>query len=189
MGGEVIGELKACVPTVFRVEWPADVKANLVSEKNQNGKITNSDLEMAGLLLLWLVMEKVCGFKPAPYVALFSDNSLTVHWVRRMAAKGSLVAGQLLRALALRMKVQGVSPLTPLHIEGKCYAMTDIPSCFFGSEPKWFCKSNADLCDLFNKKFPLPTQQSWTVFHVSTDLFTKGLSILRMEVSTMEEWR
>ena len=72
MGGVVIGELEACVPTVFPVEWPADVKANLVSEKNQNGKITNSDLEMAGLLLLWLMMEKVCGFKPASYVALFS---------------------------------------------------------------------------------------------------------------------
>jgi hypothetical protein len=69
-----------------------------------------------------------------------------------MATKGSLVAGQLLRALALRMKVQEVSPLTPLHIEGKRNTMTDIPSRSFGSEPEWFCESNADLCDLFNKK-------------------------------------
>jgi hypothetical protein len=33
-----------------------------------------------------------------------------------MAAKGSLVAGELLRALALRMKQKQVSPLTTLHI-------------------------------------------------------------------------
>ena len=89
----IIGELTACVPTVFQVEWPEDIKTNLVTEENPNGKLTNSDLEMARLLLLWLVMEKVCGLKVASHDALFSDNSPTMHWMRRMAAKGSLVAG------------------------------------------------------------------------------------------------
>jgi hypothetical protein len=46
-------------------------------------------------------------------LALFSDNSPTVSWVRKMAAKGSKVADQLLRALALRMRQRHVSPLTP----------------------------------------------------------------------------
>jgi hypothetical protein len=101
VGGIIVGELRACVPTVFRAEWPKDIKDRLISEKNPTGTITNSDLEMAGLLLLFLVMEEVCAFEATAHVALFSDNSPTVHWVRRMAAKGSLVAGQLLRALAL----------------------------------------------------------------------------------------
>ena len=86
---------------------------------NPDGTITNSDLEMAGLLLLFVVMEEVCGFEAVAHVALFSDNSPTVHWVRRLAARGSLVAGQLLRALALRLKTSKVSPLTPLHIQGE----------------------------------------------------------------------
>ena len=56
VGGIIVGENNECTPTVFRVEWPDDIKQDLVSEKNPNGQITNSDLEMAGLLLLWLVI-------------------------------------------------------------------------------------------------------------------------------------
>ena len=48
VGGIVVGELKAVTPTVFRFPWPEDIKADLVSDKNPNGRITNSDLEIAG---------------------------------------------------------------------------------------------------------------------------------------------
>ena len=60
VGGIMLGENKACVSTVFLYEWPDDIKADLVSEDNPNGHITNSNLEMSGLLMLWLVMENVC---------------------------------------------------------------------------------------------------------------------------------
>jgi hypothetical protein len=60
-GGVVVGELSECIPTVFRWEWPADIRANIrsASASNPMGGITNLDLEMAGILLLWLVMEVV----------------------------------------------------------------------------------------------------------------------------------
>ena len=45
--------------------------------------------------MLWLVMEEVCPNLQAAYVALFSDNSPTVGWVKRLATRGSLVAMQL----------------------------------------------------------------------------------------------
>ena len=106
-----------------------------------------------------------------------------------MAAKGSLVAGQLLRALALRMRQQHVCPLTPLHIAGKKNELTDVPSRSFGSEKKWHCKNDAELLTLFNSLFPLPQQQSWTVFHPSFDISMRVISLLRMQVSGMEEWR
>ncbi|KAK1733494.1 hypothetical protein QTG54_015782 [Skeletonema marinoi] len=60
VGGIVVGEEKPVVPTVFRLEWPQTIRDNLVSEANPTGSITNSDLEFAGLLLLWLVMEAIC---------------------------------------------------------------------------------------------------------------------------------
>jgi len=120
---------------VFRFEWPDDIKAEINSDSNPTGKLTNSDLECAGLLMLWLVMEDVCSIESGDHVALFSDNQPTVSWVRRMASKSSVVAGQLIRALALRLKVKGASPLTPLHISGVQNAMTDIPSRSFG-QPK-----------------------------------------------------
>jgi len=189
VGGVIVGEAGKCIPTVFRIEWPQFIKDELVSESNRNGTITNSDLEMAGLLLLWLVMEEVCMLGSASHVSLFSDNSPTVHWVRRLAARGSMVAAQLVRALALRLKVKGASPLTPLHIEGKRNAMTDVPSRSFGSEPKWFCRTDDEFCTMYNKLFPLPQQQSWTIFKISTDLFTRVLSALQMKGLEMDEWR
>jgi hypothetical protein len=39
---------------------PEDIKADIVIVKNTSGCITNLDLEVAGLLLLWLVMEAAC---------------------------------------------------------------------------------------------------------------------------------
>ena len=109
-----MGEGKACIPTVVRLAWSDDVK-----ELFHKGNITNSDLEMSGLLLLWLVMEEVCPKLRAAYVALFSDNSPTIGWVKRLIARGSLVAMQLVRSLTLRLKRSGASPLTPLHIDGE----------------------------------------------------------------------
>ena len=127
VGGIIIGENKAMVPTVFRMQWPPDISAALISKQNPLGTITNSDLEMAGLMLLWLAMEATCPALNGAHVALFSDNSPTVHWVERMASRQSKVAMQLLRALALRLQLLRSSPLTPLHISGVHNQMTDIP--------------------------------------------------------------
>ncbi len=82
VGGVIVGNTKACTPTLFRFEWPDDIKADLVSKDNLDGRLTNSDLEMAGLLLLWLCMEKVCDLRPGFHVGLLSDNNPTVSWVQ-----------------------------------------------------------------------------------------------------------
>jgi hypothetical protein len=61
VGGIIIGHRRKCKPTVFRMEWPPDIKeAVLRTNNNKDGHLSNSDLEMAGLLILWLVMEEVC---------------------------------------------------------------------------------------------------------------------------------
>jgi len=91
---------------------------------------------MAGLLLLWLVMESVCGSFREKRVALFSDNSPTVGWVRRLATQGSMVSAHLIRALALRLNLNRTCPITPLHIVGEKNSMIDVPSSSFGSKPK-----------------------------------------------------
>jgi hypothetical protein len=94
------------------MEWPQWVKDEVIkTNSGRGGSLTNSDLEMAGLLLLFLIMEDVCNLGRGDHVALFSDNSPTVSWVRKMAAKGSKVADQLLRALTLRMRLKHISPL------------------------------------------------------------------------------
>ena len=57
--------------------------------------------------MLWLVMEEVCPKLQAGHVALLSDNSPTIGWVRGLETRVSLVAMQLLRALTLRLKNLG----------------------------------------------------------------------------------
>ena len=188
LGGVIIGEHRAVAPIVFRLQWPRDISDSIVSDNNPTGTITNSDLELAGLLMLWLVMEEVCDVQDA-HVALFSDNSPTVHWVQRLAAKHSHVAMQLIRALALRLQLAGASPLTPMHIAGVNNSLTDIPSRSFGSDAAWYCKTDTQLLTLFNKTFPLPNQASWTVFRVSSRIAMRVISILRMKAFTADEWR
>ena len=116
--GIIVGDNKACVPTLFQFEWPDDIKREIISNSNPSGNLANSDLECAGLLMLWLVMEDVCDITTGTHVALFSDNIPTVHWVNRLAFKISLVTGKLIRALALRLKMMGASPLSTMHVAG-----------------------------------------------------------------------
>jgi hypothetical protein len=101
VGGVIIGELLELPPTVFHFQWPPEISADIVSSTNPKGRITNSNQEMAGLLLLWLCMEGIAPNLAHKHVALFSDNSHAVSWVTKMASKKSRVAAQLVRALAL----------------------------------------------------------------------------------------
>jgi hypothetical protein len=117
-GRVVFGEQSACTPVVFHWEWPDDIKRDINSVSNPAGRITNSDLEMVGLVLLWIVIEGVCPDLREKRVTLFSDNSLMVSWVTRLASRRSVVAEHLVQVLALCLKTMHACPLTPLHIEG-----------------------------------------------------------------------
>lgn len=67
------------IPVVCRVEFPAHVQARMVSTENPGGTMTNLDLEMAGLLLHWLVLEELVMLRHEP-VGAFCDNIPTVAW-------------------------------------------------------------------------------------------------------------
>jgi hypothetical protein len=101
VGEVILGETSSCTQTVFHWEWPKDIKNNIKASQNPKGKISNSDLEMAGLLMLWLLIEGVCKDLHKKQVTLFSDNSPTVGWVTRLASKRSIIAKNLIQALAL----------------------------------------------------------------------------------------
>jgi hypothetical protein len=96
VGGVIISKLLECPPTVSRLQWPPNITANVVSDSNPNGTITNLDIKLAGLVILWLMMEHVCGSLAEKWVTIFSNNSPTVSWVQWMACCSSLVAEQLI---------------------------------------------------------------------------------------------
>jgi hypothetical protein len=189
VGGVVMGEISPCIPTVFRWEWPKDVTASVRSFSNPRGTITNSDLEMAGVLILWLVMEAVCQPLQEKRVALFSDNSPAVGWTKRLASRKSIIAEHFVQALALRIKTNKTCPLTTLHIEGKRNSISDVPSRSFGSTPAWHCTSEKSFLTLFNSLFPLPLQNSWTGFRLNSKVVMRVISTLRTQHSDLEGWR
>lgn len=144
------------------------------------GKLTNLDIEYTGLLLLWLVIEDVCSVEVGNHVALFSNNSPMVHWVHRLACKWSLMTGQLIYALSLCLKMIGALPLSMLHVAEYQNDMIDIPSHLFGTPKQWHCSCDTSFLTLYSSTFPLPCQPSWTVHQVSSRLFMKVISVLRM---------
>jgi hypothetical protein len=67
----IIGKLSACTPTVFLWQWLDDIKVKIASFNNPTSNITNSDLKIASLLLLWLTIKGVCGPLHEKRVTLF----------------------------------------------------------------------------------------------------------------------
>ena len=152
MGGVIFGIRKACHPHVFRFEWPQEVQdafdANI---------ITIPDLEMAGLLLLWLVMEGCVGSDNLrhEHVCLLSDNSPSIGWIDRLSSKHSEIAARILRALTIRMRACRTSPITPLHIPGVHNTIADIPSRSFGYKKEWHFVEDLDFLQFFNRKIQI----------------------------------
>ena len=98
--GVIVGKKDACVRTFFCLEWPQDVQDLVCTKDNPDRPITNSDLEMVGLLLCGLVMEEVDPCLHHKHVGLYCDNPAPVSWISRMVAQSSKVAGALLMALS-----------------------------------------------------------------------------------------
>jgi len=189
-GGVWLSGTKHLEPIVWRVEWPDDIKAALITRDNPNGTISVSDLEMAGLLLQYLVLEWLKALRHE-HVGAFCDNTPTVSWAAKLASKRSRIAGRLLRALAIRQRVQRSSPLITVSIAGKDNNMADASSRSFGGEgTAW---AEAGLTDdafllRFNRAFPLPQNNSWRGFQLSSAIVSRVISVLRGERSTLGSW-
>ncbi len=189
VGGVIIGKLSECPPIVFHFQWPPDITADVISKSNPTGTITNSDLELAGLVILWIMIENVCTDLAEKQVALFSNNSSSVGWVQRKAIHSSLVAEQLIQILALRFNIQHICPITTLHICGDQNSMTNILSSLFGSKQKWHFQLEEELLTFFNVNFPLPNHNLWTICQPTSAIATRVISILWMTPFTLDNWR
>ena len=104
VGGGWLPGKEALEPTMWRLEWPQEIRRRLITPTNPEGDLDINDLEMAGKLLAWLVLEGLVGVENLRFkhVGLFSDNMAAVSWTIRGASKRSDAAGRLLRVLALR---------------------------------------------------------------------------------------
>ena len=189
VGGVIFRINQGCVLTVFRFEWPEEIKAQLQTEQNPTGSITNSDLEMAGLVFVWLMIEHVVQDLKHKHVVLLSDNSPSVVWIDRMASKSSLPAAELLRVLAYRLNATEACPIPPLHIPGRHNRILDIPPRSFGYKKEWQFKCDHKFLTFFNSQFPLPNQLSWQLCQPSTKISSRVCHALLTPGSGIQNWR
>lgn len=175
-------------PTVWRIAWPPDIVARLVSTSNPTGDITINDLEMAGLLLQYLILEQLVDLKHQ-HSACWIDNTSTVSWAAKMTSKKSKIGHRLLRALCLRHCANESSPLAPLSIAGLRNLMADLASRSFRKAGKGtYNLTDVAFLHKFNVDFSLTQNASWQLFQLSTKLSSLVFSELRMQPSPMGSW-
>ena len=173
-------------PTVWRIQFPKYIIANLVSDKNPTGTLTNSDLEMAGLLCQWLVLECI---SPSSLkyktIGIFSDNTPTVAWANKLSSSSSTIASYLVRALAIRLHVQHANTITT-HEAGITNQMADISSR--SSRLKAYTQTTNSFLNTFSMQFPLPQGQCWKEFHLPPKWLSRVMSCLRGKPLPMAQW-
>jgi hypothetical protein len=97
---------------VWREEFPADIAQEVVLVDTPNGRLTNSDLELAAEVLAVGIALAQRTSKHTPLGMLY-DNTPTVSWINKMASKSkSPTAGHLLRGLAFMLYCSQAGCLT-----------------------------------------------------------------------------
>jgi hypothetical protein len=145
-------------PVVWREAFPDNIAGEVVSVETPNGRLTNSDLELAAEVLAKGVALERMNSKHTPLGTL-CDNTPTVSWVNRMASKSkSPTAGRLLRGLAFMLYCAQAGRLTTVHVPGVENVMADIASR--PSKAQQMFRSTSALSDInfrssFDTAFPL----------------------------------
>lgn len=183
-GGVWISGLQNIHPIVWRLRWPQAIVDRVTS-----GHITINDLEMAGLLLQYLLLEQLVEMGHLQ-TAVWCDNTSAVAWTVRMSSSKSSIGQQLTRALACRMIINRSSHLAALSIAGIDNPMADLASRSF---KKTGAQGNYDLSDTafltkFNSDFPLPQDASWPMLRLHDTVTSLVFSVLLNETPPMGSW-
>ena len=95
---------------VWRLQWPEDIVADLVTWENPTRGITNSDLELSALLLQESLFHLACSRHAWHAPSTGSVNTPTVNWCFREASTVNPVVADLLR---VRAELNSRALLTP----------------------------------------------------------------------------
>ena len=95
---------------VWRLQWPNDIVEDLVSFKNPSGRITNSDLELAALVLQEATFPSISDQPAWRSPTSGSDNTPTVSWTFKEASIVNPVVADLLR---IRSTINRTACITP----------------------------------------------------------------------------
>ena len=175
-GGIWISGIKTIRPIVWRIQWPPQVV-----EAIQSKKLTINDLEMAGVLLQFLVLEPLVPMRHTQ-TAVWCDNTSAVSWTNKMSSRRSLIGQQLARALALRLLATEASHLAALSIAGLDNTLADLASRSFKQTGKSgnYNLTDVDFLTKFCSDFPLtPQNSSWLLLRPNIKVSSRVFTLLQ----------
>jgi hypothetical protein len=191
-GGIWISLTNDMPPSVWRATFPPNIESEVVSNDNPDGRLTNSDLELAAeALTVGVVLATAPEVKHIPLGTL-CDNTPTVSWINRMASKAKgPTAGRLLWGLAVMLHCNKAGQLTTVHVKGDNNIRANVASCPAKAQ-KLFCASNPlsdlDFLASFDTMFPLPYQQKWEVAKIPLWLRLCVFKTLRGKRLELQQW-
>jgi hypothetical protein len=149
-------------PIVFRVPFPAAVQARLISTANPSGGLTNSDFELAALVV-GVAIGGASNTYPNATFWCGSDNVAAVSWCTKGSTSSIGPQAHLLRWLA-QLTRQYTCSIHCLHIPGVTNTLADFCS-------RSFHLSDQAFLDHLNLHYPI--SPSWTLAPVTSDLTSK----------------
>jgi hypothetical protein len=164
-------------PIVWREPFPSHIQADLVSFENPKGSITNSDLELAGVLCHQDVLAEVTDCRELT-LATLCDNTPAVAWIKRGSVSNNSSAAYLLRLFALHRRHHRY--LTEVsHIPGVLNTMADDASRL------WHLSDTAFLA-YFNETYPQP--ESWVLCPLRSRMSSAVTSALQKKRQSPESF-
>ena len=130
VGGVWIDPARTGHNMVWRHPWPTDIITDLVTSTNHQGTITNSDLELAALVIqeATLLVAVPTALMATPRSGY--DNTPTVSWSTCEASTINQVVGYLLCIRSLHSRMFFLNPSVSYHpSQENC--MADDASCLF----------------------------------------------------------
>jgi hypothetical protein len=179
MGGVILSSTRWIHPTVWRIDFPADILAIF-----DRRAISINDLEMAANFVAERLAEHLFhGAVEGLNTWFGSDNTTTISWKRKQSARSSAgltFAPQILRAEAILQRYTRCGPQDVDHITGLANLMGDFPSRSYDQGFPAGEDGNAAFLLAFSHKHPLPTQLGrWQFVPPPTGITSVVFSMLR----------
>lgn len=164
-------------PLLWRSQFPADTQARVVSSDNPTGDITNSDLELAGVVAQNDVMAQAWDTRHCT-VNTRSDNSPAVGWTLRGSVSREGPVAYLLRLFSLHRRAYRYTVAIE-HLSGHLNRMADDCSRLWNL-------TDSQLLEYFNSHYP--QDRPWRMCHLRPEMRSALTSALRSKRSSPASW-
>ena len=154
-------------PVLWRLKWPKYIIDKLVTSKNPDGTISNSDLELAGGLLHLEAIAQCFDVRERTVLSK-TDNLATLFWQRKASATTTKVPAHLLRLFGIHQRLHRYVPRHD-YLSGPSNPIADAASRDF----------NLSWPHLLNSLSPyLPKRASCQVWTPSNEVVSSVITAL-----------